>query len=142
MQGVTTLLKVILASLAAALFVSCNSPVNDSSKGSNNARPAPTTAATSNANKAKASPAPTASPAGGVIDVTSTPSGAAVVLVRVDEGGSGNPERKGSTPVTISPVAPGKYSVTLEKTGFKFFQKEIVVKENKTSKIAANLKRG
>jgi len=142
MQGVNRLLKLILASLAATLLVSCNSPVNNSSKGSGNAVPAAATPAISNANKAKASPAATASPAGGSIDVTSTPPGAAVILVRVDEGGSGSPERKGSTPVTISGVAPGKYSVTLEKSGFKFFQKEIVVKENKTSKIAANLKRG
>ncbi len=148
MQGVTPSFKVIIASLAAAFLMGCNSSGNNTgnnsntSNRSNNAAPGATSAATSNANNAKASPAPTASPAGGIIDVTSTPPGAAVILVRVDEGGSGNPERKGSTPVTIRGVAPGKYSITLEKTGFKFFQKEIEVRDHKTSKIAGNLKRG
>jgi len=142
MRGVARPFKVVLASLAAAAFMSCSNPVSNGNSNSNSAVPAATPAGTSNTNKAKASPAATASPGSGVIDVTSTPPGAAVILVRVDEGGSGNPERKGATPVTIRGVAPGKYSVTLEKTGFKFFQKEILVNENKTVKIAANLKRG
>lgn len=142
MHRVRPLFKAVLASLAAALFVSCGSPVNNASNSSNNAALSTSPAAASNVNKAKASPSPTASVGGGVIDVASTPPGAAVILVRVDEGGSGIPERKGSTPVSITGVAPGKYSITLEKTGFKFFQREVVVKEDKTSKIAANLKRG
>jgi|SRR5262249_17037152 len=142
MQGVAPSFKVVLAFMAAALFISCGSPVNNAGNSSSSAVPGATPAATSNANKGKASPSPSVSPGGGVIDVTSTPPGAAVILVRVDEGGSGNPERKGSTPATISGVAPGKYSITLEKAGFKFFQKEITVKENQTSKVTANLKRG
>ena len=65
-----------------------------------------------------------------------------MVMIREEEGSSGDPERKGSTPVMISGVAPGKYSINLEKPGFKPFQKEVEVKEAKTVKITATLKRG
>jgi hypothetical protein len=94
----------------------------------------------SNANNAAPAPARAASPAGAAIEVTSTPSGASVVLIRQEDGGSGSPERKGSTPVTITGLAPAKYSIILEKTGFKYFQKDVEVKEGKTVKLAAHLK--
>ena len=63
-------------------------------------------------------------------------------MVREDEGSSGIPERKASTPTTIMGLAPGKYTITLEKSGFRYFQKEVAVKANKTVKITASLKRG
>jgi hypothetical protein len=137
--------RIIIAALVTAILVGCSSPGNDSQNNHNKAAASPTVPVISsitNANKASPAAAPARSPAGGVIVVTSTPPDAIVVLVREEEGSSGNPERKGATPVTISGVAPGKYSITLEKTGYRYFQKEVEVKENKTVKIAANLKRG
>lgn len=136
--------KVMIASLVTALIVGCNSPGNNNRNNHNKAEASPTVpvmSSVTNANKGSAVATPARSPAG-VIVVTSTPPDAIVVLVREEEGSSGNPERKGATPVTINGVAPGKYSITLEKTGYRYFQKEVEVKENKTVKIAANLKRG
>jgi len=130
-------LTITIAVLVTAFATSCNGP--GSNRGSNSS---PARASVSNANKPAPVAIPVPSPAGGVIEVTSAPAGAVVVLIREEEGGAGNPQRKGVTPVTISGVDPGKYSVTLEKSGFRYFQKEIEVKQNKTVRVAASLKRG
>jgi hypothetical protein len=135
-------LRVVIVSVCAGLIVGCNNPGSNNQNSSNNPASSRSSPATSNANKAAPVVLPAPSPAGGTIVVASTPPGAIVVLVREEEGSAGNPERKGSTPVTVNGVAPGKYSITLEKTGFKYFQKEFEVQENKTVKINANLKRG
>ena len=140
MGSIRFVIKVILASLVVALLVSCNGAGDKTQSSSNEANRVGTTPATSNTNKA--APAPNASPskAGGTIEIESTPTGAAVILIRSEDGSAGNPERKGSTPLTITGVAPGQYSIDLEKTGFKSFQKDVDVKENKTLKIRATLK--
>lgn len=77
----------------------------------------------------------------GSIDVTSTPPGARVLLVATDEGGAGEPQPKGITPTTITGLAPGKYTVDLEKPGYRFSQTEVKVKGGTTAKVAATLKK-
>lgn len=78
----------------------------------------------------------------GSIEVNSTPPGAKVLLVSTDESGAGEPQPKGLTPTTISGLSPGKYTVDLEKPGYKFFQKEVTVKTGTTAKVTAPLKKG
>ena len=73
--------------------------------------------------------------------VNSVPPGARVLLVSTDEGGAGEPKSKGVTPTTITDLQPGKYTVDLEKPGYRFFQKEIVVKEGAVAKVNATLKK-
>jgi hypothetical protein len=77
----------------------------------------------------------------GSIEVNSVPPGARVLLVSTDEGGAGEPQQKGLTPVTIPGLSPGKYTVDLERPGYKFFQKEVTVKAGVTAKVSANLKK-
>src|SRR6266850_1732233 len=94
-----------------------------------NQRNGNTTAAQSNTqtnSSAKPSQQPDQSTTGN-IEVTSVPPGARVLLVSTDVGGAGEPQSKGSTPVTITDLQPGKYTVDLEKPGYKFFQKEVEV---------------
>lgn len=79
--------------------------------------------------------------ASGSIDVTSTPPGARVLLVPTDEGGASEPQPKGVTPTTITGVAPGKYTIDIEKPGYRFYQTEIKVKAGATVKVSAALKR-
>jgi len=80
-------------------------------------------------------------PAKGNIEVGSSPPGARVLLVANDEGGAGEPQAKGITPTTITGLAPGKYTVDLEKPGYRFFQKEVNVRAGSTAKVAANLRK-
>jgi hypothetical protein len=77
----------------------------------------------------------------GTIEVSSVPPGARVLLISNDEGGAGEPQSKGLTPITITGIQPGKYTVDLEKPGYRFFQKEIKVKKGATAKISATLKK-
>lgn len=78
----------------------------------------------------------------GTIEVSSVPPGARVLLVSTDEAGAGEPQSKGLTPTSITGLQPGKYTVDLEKTGYKFFQKQLVVKEGAVTKVNASLKKG
>ncbi len=77
----------------------------------------------------------------GKIEVSSVPPGARVLLISNDEGGAGEPQPKGLTPATITGIQPGKYTVDLERPGYKFFQKEIVVKGGETTKVSRTLKK-
>lgn len=77
----------------------------------------------------------------GSIEVTSTPPGARVLLVLIDEGGASEPQPRGVTPTTITGVYPGKYTLDLEKPGYRFFQKNVVVKANSTAKVNAALRK-
>ncbi|HXG66484.1 MAG TPA: PEGA domain-containing protein [Blastocatellia bacterium] len=79
-----------------------------------------------------------AMPTGGSIEVNSTPPGAAVVLISEDIG---TPKTYGLTPTTVTGVIPGKYTVHLEKQGYKFFQKEVEVKEGVPVKVDAKLRK-
>ena len=78
----------------------------------------------------------------GGIKVGSRPTGATIMLISEDEGGGfGRPQVRGSTPTTITDVAPGKYTVHLELNGYKAFQKSIDVKADQTASVTADLKR-
>ena len=102
------------------------------------------TAAQSNAPQTNSSTKPSQQPdqsTTGSIEVTSVPPGARVLLVSTDVGGAGEPQSKGSTPVTITGLQPGKYTVDLERPGYKSFQKEVEVGLGKTVRINATLKK-
>jgi hypothetical protein len=77
----------------------------------------------------------------GSIEVTSSPAGARVLLVPTDEGGAGEPQPKGVTPTTLTGLTPGKYTVDLEKPGYRFFQKQVNVKAGSSAKVVATLKK-
>jgi len=77
----------------------------------------------------------------GSIEVNSVPPGASVLLVSTDEGGAGEPQQKGLTPATIPGLSPGKYTVDLERPGYKFYQKQVTVKAGSTAKVNATLKK-
>ncbi len=95
-------------------------------------------AAQSNSSEKSSQPAQSTT---GTIEVTSTPPGASVVLIANDETGSTEPQVKGITPNTIKGLAPGKYTVHLERYGYKFSQKEVTVKAGKTAKVSVALKK-
>ncbi|HVG21355.1 MAG TPA: PEGA domain-containing protein [Blastocatellia bacterium] len=76
----------------------------------------------------------------GSIEVKSTPPGARVILIALDEEGA-EPQQRGSTPTTLTDIPVGKYTVDVEKTGYKFYQKNIKVQENKTVQVNASLQK-
>ena len=76
----------------------------------------------------------------GNIEVISTPPGAKVILISLDEEGA-EPQQKGSTPTTLTGIPAGKYTVDIEKNGYKFFQKNIKVIDNKTVQVSASLQK-
>lgn len=132
--------------LPAALFAASMTTLACSTQpASNNANArvansnAQASSAQSNASRNKPSEQ---SAAAGSIEVNSTPPGAKILLVSIDESGAGEPQTKGLTPTTISGLSPGKYTVDLEKPGYKFFQKEVTVKAGTTAKVTASLKKG
>ena len=77
----------------------------------------------------------------GQIKVVSNPTGAVIMLISEDEGSTGQPRMRGSTPTVISDVEPGKYAVHLELRGFKAFQKSIEVKAGESTTVKATLKK-
>jgi PEGA domain-containing protein len=77
----------------------------------------------------------------GSIEVASIPAGARVLLVSTGAEGAGQPQTKGVTPTTITGLEPGKYTVDLEKPGYRFFQKEVEVRPGQTIKVSTNLKK-
>jgi hypothetical protein len=112
-------------------------PTNSNQRGVNsNATPSNASQGGSSQNKAVKQSTTT-----GSIEVNSVPPGARVLLVSTDEGGAGEPQQKGLTPLTISGLSPGKYTVDLERPGYKFFQKEVTVKPGGTAKVSATLKK-
>ena len=126
--------------LVASLGLSACSttpPTNSNQRGVNsNATPSNASQGGSSQNKAvKQSTTP------GTIEVNSVPPGARVLLVSTDEGGAGEPQQKGLTPLTISGLSPGKYTVDLERPGYRFFQKEVTVKAGGTAKVNGSLRK-
>lgn len=132
---------VILLLLAANLAIACKT----TQTANNNQRNAIGNVAQSNSQPSNSSqskpPQQPAKSTRGSIEVNSAPTGARVLLVSTDEGGAGEPQSKGLTPTTIPDLAPGKYTVDLEKSGYKSFQKEVTVKEGATAKVSAVLKK-
>lgn len=135
----TLILSLITLSVAACTTVKPGGDGKSTSPNTNQS------AANSNALQGPAAnkiPPSNPSPQGtGSIEVTSTPPGARVLLVLIDEGGASEPQPRGVTPATITGVYPGKYTVDLEKPGYRFFQKNVVVKANSTAKVNASLRR-
>ncbi len=110
-------------------------------------QPASNNQANGNANVAQSNPAndnsspkPQQANTGG-IEVTSVPPGAGVTLVRTYEEGADAPRSYGLTPATITDLAPGKYTITVQKTGYVYGQKEVEVAANKTVKVNLSLKK-
>lgn len=128
----TTLLAASLALLA------CSTPPTNSNQRNTNSNSSQSNASQSSSSQNKPVQQSTTT---GSIEVDSVPPGASVLLVSTDEGGAGEPQRKGSTPTTITGLSPGKYTVDLEKTGYKFSQKEVTVKSGSTTRVNATLKR-
>ena len=96
----------------------------------------------SNASQAPVVKTPTqAQSVNGTIEVTSTPPGARVLLILIDESGATEPQPRGVTPTTLT-VSPGKYTVDVALPGHKFFQQTVEVKANGTSKVKAVLRKG
>jgi hypothetical protein len=134
-------LIVSFLSVSLAMITGCGT----TQRANNNQRSANASAAQSRNSPSSASPAkPAAPPAAstkGTIEVNSAPPGARVLLVSTDEAGAGEPQSKGLTPTSITGLEPGKYTVDLEKPGYRFFQKEVVVKEGAVAKVNATLKK-
>ena len=130
--------------IAILLFLAVSSIV---APGCSTTPPAKNNQPKSNANVAQANSSPgkpSQQPnqsATGTIVVTSIPSGARVLLVPTDEGGAGEPQPRGLTPTTITGLHPGKYTVHLERPGYRFFQKEIQVKAGTVAKVNPTLKK-
>jgi hypothetical protein len=138
------LCNALILTLVTVLIVGCTSR-QAGGDGKSSTANANQPAANSNKSQAKTAndnaSTGTAQAVTGSIEVTSTPLGARVLLVLIDEGGASEPQPRGVTPTTIAGVSPGKYTVDLEKPGYRFFQKDVVVKANTTSKINAALRK-
>lgn len=136
MKRTPRVLIVLFLGVSFALQIACATapPVNSNQPGANAnvSPPSPS--------QAKPSPKPDQR-ATGTIEVTSKPTGARVLLISTDGEAAGEPQAKGVTPTTITEVRPGKYTVDLEKPGYRFFQKEIVVKKGGSTKVTATLKK-
>jgi PEGA domain-containing protein len=132
------LIRFVLAGSCVIVTACTTAPTTNSNQHNGNANAAQPTAPQTNSS-AKSSQQPDQSPTGS-IEVTSVPPGARVLLVSTDAG-AGEPQSKGSTPTTITGLQPGKYTVDLEKPGYRFFQKEVEVKPGKTLKVNAPLKK-
>jgi PEGA domain len=105
-----------------------------------NANSTPSNVAQATSPAAKPSQQPNQSTTGS-IEVSSTPPGAKVLLVSTEGGLAGEPQPKGLTPTTITGLEPGKYTVDLERPGYRFYQKEVTVKAGSTAKVNATLKK-
>jgi hypothetical protein len=75
----------------------------------------------------------------GSIKVESTPAGADVMLITEALGGASLLEPRGTTPTTITDLDPGKYTVHLEKSGYKYFQKSVEIKPGGTVTVTAKM---
>ena len=135
----------VLALITVTLLMaaSCASPPSETDN-----RNAPAASPSSSPSAPTAAPAPAApsapaaeNEAAGSIKIESTPAGAEVLLIMEAVGGAGPPEPRGTTPTTITDLAPGTYTIHLEKPGYKFFQKSLQVKPGKTSTVTATLKK-
>lgn len=130
-----------LALILAMTACTGNPPANSNQRAASANSANVNSANASQSNTSQSKPSQQTSSTTGTIEVTSTPPGAKVLLVPNDESGASEPQPKGLTPAMISGVAPGKYTVDLEKPGYRFYQKEVVVKEGGNIKVNAILKK-
>ncbi len=77
----------------------------------------------------------------GGLEINSAPPGALVILIENFGDSAGEPKQRGVTPTTLTDLPVGKYTVHLEKPGFKFAQRSAEVKANVTAKINFSLKK-
>jgi uncharacterized membrane protein len=111
--------------VSVAIQIACATPPPaNTNQPSVNANTAPS-------NSSQAKPAQSDNSTTGSIEVTSVPPGARVLLIATDDDSASEPQSKGSTPTTITGVKPGKYTVDLEKSGYRFFQRNVEVKAGK-----------
>jgi hypothetical protein len=140
---VITSRTLLLAAAAASLIAvaGCSTPATNQNSRNPQRNTNAASVSTANGNTAANAnkPAPAAPAQGGTIDVKSTPAGASVLLIRDEDGSAGQPKPYGSTPATLTGIAPGKYTVDIGKPGFKDYQKEVEVKKGATLKIDAKL---
>jgi hypothetical protein len=129
-------LRTFICSLALTLLGGCSGPPPTNQSGSNRNTNAPVSNSPATNSNAQANQS-----SKGTIEVSSTPPGARVLLISDDESGAGEPQSKGLTPTTITGVEPGKYTVHLERPGYKFFQKSVTVKAGATAKVSGSLKK-
>lgn len=130
------------ATLAAALLVSsaCRATQTAGNSNQTNSSAAAQPGGNSNAPatpKGATEPEPTGN---GSIEVKTVPPGARVVLISLDEIGA-EPQQKGLTPTTLTNIPAGKYTVNVEKPGYKYYQKNIKVLPNKTVQVGATLQK-
>ncbi len=77
----------------------------------------------------------------GGLEIISTPPGAVVILIENFGDSAGEPKPRGVTPTILTDLAVGKYTLHLEKPGYKFAQKSVEVTANKTAKISLTMKK-
>lgn len=127
---------------ALVMTTACTTSPADGNKNQTNGNAGPRT--NGNANEPQPSvgktPAKPEQAGTGSIEVKSTPPGARVILISLDEEGA-EPQQRGSTPTTLTDIPAGKYTVDVEKVGYKFYQKNIKVQENKTVQVNASLQK-
>ncbi len=134
-QTPRVLIMLFLGASFAIQMACATAPPANTNQPSVNANATP-----SNSSQTKLSEQPNKSTTG-TIEVSSVPPGARVLLISTGGDTAGEPQSKGATPATITGVQPGKYTVDLEKAGYRFFQKDITVKKGSTVKISATLKK-
>jgi len=135
MRHTPRVLILLLAVVNVALLIACTTPPTaNSNQPAANANTAPPASS-------QAKPQQPDTSTTGSIEVTSAPPGARVILIATGDDTASEPQSKGSTPTTITGVRPGKYTVDLEKTGYRFFQRNVEVKAGKAVKINATLKK-
>lgn len=141
MQKVYRITITSLFALALVAFAACATPPAEENKNA-------TTNARSQADGNSSQPkvANEGTPASqhegtGSIEVKSDPPGAQVILIENDDAGAGAPKPRGVTPTTLTDLAEGKYTVHLERPGYKYFQKNVKVMADKTVKITAKLQK-
>ena len=146
-EGMKKLFGVLLKAFAAVGLAATMACTASPTTGNNNQTGGNTsTQPSANSNAAQSqstadNAAPKAEQAGtGSIEVKSAPPGARVILISLDEEGA-QPEQKGSTPTTLTGIPVGKYTIDIEKPGYKFYQKNIKVQENKTVQVSAPLQK-
>ncbi|MGA9768131.1 MAG: PEGA domain-containing protein [Blastocatellia bacterium] len=123
--------------IAFTLFTIACSPSSPASNNQTNTNTNPAQSKPANGNAAPKAPQANT----GVIEVTSVPPGAGVTLIPTSEDGAGVPRSYGLTPATITDLAPGKYTVNIQKVGFGYAQKEVQVAANKTVKVSLPLRK-
>jgi hypothetical protein len=129
MKKVSTILTAIFIASIILTATACSHPEgSDGTKPANNANTPQNTGSKTN-------------PAMGSIKVGSKPAGATIMLIAAEGSDAGKPQTRGTSPTTITDLAPGKYTVFLELKGYKPFEKAVEVKAGETVPVTTDLKK-